>query len=108
MDQAIKINIATEFTNSPGGRKKEDGAFSGEEFREKFLEKAFEDKTVSSKIIVVLDGCYGFATSFLEESFGGLARKYGKKRVLDRLVLVSEEEPLLIEEIKAYIRDCDE
>ncbi|MRS02704.1 DUF4325 domain-containing protein, partial [bacterium] len=103
MDAIIQINIAKDFTRSPGGRKKEDGDFSGEEFREKFLEPAFEDRTNTSKIRIIMDGCYGFPTSFLEESFGGLARKYGKKDVINRIELISEEEPLLIEEIISYI-----
>ncbi len=103
----IIINIAKDFTDAPGGRSKKDGAFSGEEFREKFLDQHFDDTSYNYKIKIVLDGAYGYATSFLEESFGGLARKYSKDRVNSRLEFVSEEEPLLTEEIKSYINECN-
>ena len=48
----------------------------------------------------------GFATSFLEEAFGGLARKYGGERCLKRLEFVSDEDPLLIKEITNYIKEA--
>ncbi|MGV8082001.1 MAG: STAS-like domain-containing protein [Syntrophales bacterium] len=99
----INIDISKEFSTSPGGRTKDGGPFSGEEFREKFLEKHFDNPSDTYKITIIMDGTYGYATSFLEEAFGGLARKYGKERVNSRLEFVSKEEPLLIEEIKSYI-----
>jgi len=100
------INIAKEFSDTPGGRRRNDGPFSGQEFREHFLEKHFEDKSDVSKLVIVLDGVFGYATSFLEEAFGGLARKYGQQRVLLKLEFISEEEPLLIEEITNYIKNA--
>lgn len=103
----VTINIAQDFTDAPGGRSKKDGSLSGEEFRDKFLDKHFNDPSHNYKIRIILDGAYGYATSFLEESFGGLARKYGKDKVNSRLEFISEEEPLLIEEIKSYINECN-
>lgn len=97
------INILKDFTSTPGARYKSDGDFSGEEFREKFLEPFFEDPKDESKIKIILDGTEGYATSFLEEAFGGLARKYGKDRCLKKIDFISEEDSLLIEEIKDYI-----
>jgi hypothetical protein len=99
----ITINIAKEFAIATGGREKSDGEYSGEQFREEFLEKHFKDSQSKEKITIILDGTYGYSTSFLEEAFGGLARLYGKNEVLERLEFVSEEEPLLIEEIQSYI-----
>jgi hypothetical protein len=52
-----------------------------------------------------LDGTAGYATSFLEAAFGGLAREFGKDTVLDCLKFKSDEEPYLIDEIKGYIKD---
>lgn len=103
----IEINIAKDFSDSPGGRTKKGGDCSGEEFREKFLEQYFENPSDNSKIRIILDGSFGYPTSFLEESFGGLARKYGKERVKEKLVFVSVDEPLLIEEIQSYINECE-
>ena len=99
----IKINIAKEFSNTPGGRYISQGQNSGEKFRQEKLEPLFIDKKDNSKITILLDGAYGYPTSFTEEAFGGLARKYGKERVKKRLEFISEEEPILIEEINLYI-----
>jgi hypothetical protein len=103
----ITINIAKEFSTTPGARYKADGPFSGEEFREKLLEKHFEDPNSDYEITIVLDGTEGYATSFLEEAFGGLARKYGKKICLKRLRFVSTEESSLIDEITGYMQDVE-
>src|SRR5262249_39926959 len=99
------IKIATEFSTTPGARHKKHGPWSGEEFREKHLEPLFKNPKDNSKIQIVLDGVEGYATSFLEEAFGGLARLYGKKRCISRLEFVSAEDPLLVEEIQGYISD---
>lgn len=100
----VTINIASEFSPAPGARFRTDGPFSGQEFREDFLEKYFDgtDRT-NSKIQIVLDGAVGYATSFLDEAFGGLARKYGKRQVKKRLGFVSVNVPILLEEINRYI-----
>lgn len=98
-----KISIAIDFSVTPGFRNVTDGPFSGEEFRKAQLVPLFEDRQDDSPIEVNLDGGAGYATSFLEEAFGGLAREFGIERCLKRLSFVSEEEPLLRKEIKTYI-----
>ncbi|WP_141048345.1 STAS-like domain-containing protein [Aliarcobacter cryaerophilus] len=95
------INIAKDFSDSPGARYYDDGDFSGEQFRDEFLLKYFDNY---DRIIVNLDGTEGYATSFLEESFGGLARIKGKDLVLRKIEFISNEEPDLIEEIQQYIK----
>ena len=103
----IMLSIANEFTDTPGARDKKEGSFSGEEFREKLLEPKY-NKAIkeNSKLLVDLDGGYGYATSFLEEAFGGLARIYYPDEILETIVLKSDDEPSLVEEIKEYIRDA--
>lgn len=102
-----EIDIARQFSKAPGGRFRDDGKASGQEFRESFLEPLFADATGQDKIRVILDGSYGYPTSFLEEAFGGLARKFGAARVLARLDFISTEEPLLIDEIRSYIQTAE-
>lgn len=98
------IRIATDFTETPGARYRIEGDFSGEEFRESILEPKFlEAKSKVEQLTIDLDGGYGYPTSFLEEAFGGLARKYGSASVLATLNFVSRDEPSLIEEIQGYI-----
>jgi hypothetical protein len=99
----IKINIASEFSTTPGARFKQDGPFSGEEFRENFLEPHFKNSNDNSVIEIYLDGVEGYATSFLDEAFGGLARKYGKANCLKRLKFFSEARKIYIEEALKYI-----
>ena len=90
------IRIATDFTETPGARYRNEGDFSGEEFRESLLEPRFlEAKSKGEQLTIDLDGGYGYPTSFLEEAFGGLA--------VATLVFISRDEPSLIDEIQEYI-----
>lgn len=104
-ENMIMLNVASEFTKTPGPRFRTEGKFSGEEFREDVLRERFERALKeSAKLQIDLDGGYGYATSFLEEAFGGLARIYDPALVLDTLLFKSSEEPYLIEDISSYIR----
>ncbi len=96
-----KIKIASEFTDTPGPRFIGDGPFSGEEFRKRFLEPLFENN--NDLIEIDFDDAWGYPSSFLEEAFGGLARKYGKDKVLNRIEIISNDEPTLEKEIQEYI-----
>lgn len=99
----------TSFSITPGSRYRNEGtkSHSGQEFREEYLEPKFvEAEKNKTKLIVNLDGTIGYGTSWLEEVFGGLARKYGKSKVLSILDFISEEEPYLIDDIKEYIKDA--
>lgn len=70
------ISIAEDFSKYPAGRTRKDGPFSAERFRDDVLvpalQEAYEDRT---GVTVVLDGVYGYSSSFLEETFGGLVRR---------------------------------
>ena len=97
------INIAKDFSNIPGGRYKNEGKFSGEEFREDVLKpKYFEAKQNCEHLLVDLDGSYGYPTSFLDEAFGGLARELNEEDIFSVIILKCEDEPTLIEDIKLY------
>ncbi len=101
---AIKIKIATDFSKTPGARYYTDGKKSGQEFFETLLDKRFAEAQLENvKLVVDLDNTDGFATSFLDEAFHRLADKYSPKVVLDRLEVISNDEPDWIEEIKHYI-----
>ena len=103
-----EIHIAREFTEFPGPRYKDQGDGSGEEFREEHLLPAFRSTPAADKVAVHLDGVkYGYPTSFLEEAFGGLARKLGIDVVKGTLDLKSSEPPL-VDEIWHYIEHADD
>lgn len=104
----LKINISKEFSDAPGGRTIKEGDFSGEAFRDTILLPKYNDaEKANDKLEINFDGCYGFATSFLEEAFGGLVRIYNKKNVFDRLVLVSNEDETIPGLIEKYIRSAE-
>lgn len=103
------INIATQFSEVPGPRSRDEGPDSGQEFLETLLLPAFREAVENKgKVYINLDGTEGYATSFLESSFGGLARMYNPEQVLQILEFKSDEEPYLIEEIKIYIREAQD
>lgn len=97
------FSIAGEYTAYPGPRYISDGEFSGEDFRKKILEELY---LKFSTIAIELDGTYGYPSSFLEEAFGGLKRLYPKDDVLKKFEFISNENPLLIDEIRSYVKDA--
>jgi len=102
----LRVSIAENFSVTPGGRYRDEGDFSGEEFRDDILEPILRMALEKGKkLIVILDGTIGFSTGFLEESFGGLVRicGYDPKLLLKTMDLVSEEEPYLKEDVIEYI-----
>lgn len=100
----IKINISEDFTDAPGPRYIEQGEYSGEQFRKEWLVPKMEEALrKKEKILIDLDGTFGYPTSFLEEAFGGLAEVYDKKIIIDTIEFKSNDEIGLIEEIKEYI-----
>lgn len=100
------INIANEYSKTPGGRFASEGQYSGEDFRNRVLKPAFEHSIYSNEELkVILDGGYGYGSSFLEEAFGGLARDTKDKRVLS-IKIISDEEPKLIHDITNYMKDA--
>lgn len=106
MEAMNRISIARDFSDTPGGRYRKDGEFSGEEFRDRLLRPAFEALEEHQKLTIDLDGAYGYPVSFLEEAFGGLAREFGSRLVLNKLDFVCYDEPSLIDQIRGHIRDA--
>ena len=103
-----QIIVAKEFSECPGARSKKDGDFSGEEFLNDILIPKFEKvKDIKNALLLVdLDNVEGYATSFLEAAFGGLARIYLREEIMDHLRFKCNDEPLLEREIKQYIQDA--
>lgn len=86
----IVINIATDFSPNLGGRKKSLGNYSGEQFFEDLLEPQFlEARKNGEQLQVLLDGASPYGSSFVDESFGELARRYGSQEVKGIVVITS-------------------
>lgn len=100
-----RVSVSEDFSPHPGARYRVNGELSGEEFREEFLEPLIADNRIE-RIEVDLDGVDGYATSFLEEAFGGLVRKYGYDQVAKRIRIISDEDSSLIPLIDEYMKDA--
>jgi STAS-like domain of unknown function (DUF4325) len=64
-----------DWTTLPGARYRMEGPGSAQEFRDDILRPALKTAvSTGRKLRVDLDGCAGFAASFLNEVFGALTR----------------------------------
>src|SRR4051812_7989660 len=103
------IDIPKEFSKTPGPRERTTGDHSGEEFREDWLVKYFIDPNQEYEITLDFDGAYGYPTSFLEECFGGLVRKFGMNRVLKVIKFGKRNKfPMIEREIKLYMQEAED
>lgn len=99
-----RINIAKDFSSLLGGRYKKIGPFSGELFFEEVLEskymKAIEN---NCQLEIFLDGTRGYSSSFLDESFGKLARIFGLEKVRKTLIFRTNDFQWVIDYINQNV-----
>jgi hypothetical protein len=101
------ISIAKDFSETPGPRAQDEGDFSGEQFLREILRPAYMQAVRDGITLTVdLDGTEGYATSFLEATFGGLAREFDAAEINRVIKFKSDDEPFLVNEIKQYIADA--
>lgn len=99
----ITVTVAKDFSRHPAGRFLADGPYSGQLFRQKFLESNIRTE---DKIIIIFDGARGYGSSFLEEAFGGLIRAgIPKELALSKLDLQTSN-PDLRQEVLEYIEEA--
>lgn len=99
-----KIDIATDFSPKLGVRFKSISDFSGEEFFENILDKKYLDaKTAAEQLHIYLDGASPYGSSFLDESFGKLGRKYGIENVRSEIVFHTVNFKWIVEYIEKEI-----
>lgn len=73
----LNFNFAEKFSKAPGPRYRRLGKYSGEEFREDYLEKWFKKGT---EVTLDANGVFlSFGPSFLSESFGKIAENIGEE-----------------------------
>jgi hypothetical protein len=85
------INFVQEFTDTPGGRYRKHGDFSGEQFRDDLLKPALQENEV---VILNLNGAFGFPPSFIDEAFGILIDQLGIDTVKKRLRIELSDDPV--------------
>lgn len=98
----VTIDLARDFSRTPGGRYERDGVCSAEAFRREHLDPAVAR---GGAVTVDLDGALGFGSSFLEEAFGGLVRAHGRG-VAARVTIVSAEHPGSAEKARVFMDEA--
>lgn len=108
----MKIKVVDDYTDTPGARYERQGPFSGERFRDEILYPKFLYCVKNHKKLTVdLDGGYGYGSSFLEETFGGLVRKLRNEKktkyikYVKEIIIISEDNKSWYEKIDKYISD---
>ena len=95
--KALKIS---DFSRYPGGRYRQDGKNSGEEYRELILEPLIES---GADLEVDTNGVFVIAPSFLDEAFGPFVVSLGEKEFRQRFSFLIVDDPDLEEEIDIVI-----
>lgn len=90
------ITLVKDYTDVPGGRYRELGPFSGEEFREDFLIPALREHSV---VQVILNGALGLPSSFIDEAFGSFAKEYQS----GKLIIVVDDHQIAAKRIKELL-----
>lgn len=99
--KTTKYNFIKEYTEFPGGRFERLGDYSGEDFREKVLRIFFQN---NERIEIDATGIVtSFSPSFLDESFGKLAKEYGLKKFNETIKLFSKDNPNLNDKMMYYV-----
>jgi len=84
------LSIAREFSPFPAGRKRTDGPYTGEKFRQDNLLPLLKKGV---HVTLDIDGVEGLPSSFLEEIFGGLIREGYTLDQLQTLIDFKATEP---------------
>lgn len=101
------INIAEDYSDAVGERYISGGSFSGEDFRDNFLEPRYLQCLYEQDTLLVnFDGGYGYSPGFLEEVFGGMVRKgYTFEELMSVMKFISNDDTSLISDIIQYMSD---
>lgn len=106
MENVLQICVRKDFSDTPGARYKKDGPHSGEEFYDDLLHPMYiKAREEGVKLVIDLDGVWGYPSSFVSGSFGRLSIKYGSSEVLDTIVFISKESEAREERIRMEIKN---
>lgn len=101
----MKIKICDEFTNDSGFKYMKESPYSaGRIFSEQVLIPKFKESIEKSEILIIdLNGGYGYTPQFLEEAFGRLSKEFGSTKVKRNIIIKSDDEFSLYDDILKYI-----
>ncbi len=91
----LRVDIGRDFSLTPGGRYRQNGDFSGEEFREDILAPKLQMAIAQGlKVRVAIDTVSrSYQASFLDEAFAGLIRDahFSKDQVRRFLIIEASD-----------------
>lgn len=103
--QAVNVLRVSEWSETPGPRRRKDGPHSAEEFFETVFRPTFADTLASgSDLTLDMDGGAGYAASFLDELAGRIVGEF-KPEDIARLRVTYTEEPYREAELNGFITE---
>lgn len=104
METKETITIARDFSNRLGARYRKDGPYSGQEFLESHLKPALERAVAGDyRVLIDLDGVWGYPSSFVSGSFGKLSLEKGAALVEKHFYFKSDENNMRLERVQKEI-----
>lgn len=103
MNDQVTYVVASEFSRFPGGRKRKNGQFSGEQFREEVVLPLLDRYDL---ITFDLSGSAGYGSGFLDEAFGELGKILGLREAERRIAIKASDDPDAVEIAWERIRDA--
>lgn len=105
LNNEFVFRFAHEFTDIPIGRFRTDGDLSAEVFRDDILIPLLANH---NKVILDLNGVFGFGSSFLDEAFCGIIRRklYTVDELLTKLEIICDDDPMTVRQIHKYLNNC--
>jgi hypothetical protein len=89
MKDSMVYSVAKEFSRFPGGRKRQNGQHSGEEFREDVVLPLLDRYEY---VTFDLSGSAGYGSGFLDEAFGELGKIFGLRETRRRIKLIASDD----------------
>lgn len=102
LSEMYEIDLGRDFSETPLGRTRRQGPYSGEAFREDILRPAL---VAHERVTVILDNATGLSTGVLDEAFAGLVRDgtLEEAEFWRRVLIVANRDPGLIHEIRSFV-----
>lgn len=94
MNDPFYYSVAGNFTRFPGGRRRQHGPHSGEEFRESVALPLLKEH---DRVVFDLSGSAGYSSGFLDEAFGELGAIFGLAEVRRRVIIQADDDPEAVE-----------
>ncbi len=101
----VKVNVNKILKD----RKTYEKEYTAEEFGENIITPQFYEALRNEEQLEInFDGGYGYTLQFIRGIFNDLKSKYEKRLILKTLVIISEDEPSLIDNIIKHIKSKEE